>query len=177
MYLDYMWLQIAVPLIISALNVISQVICFRCLRHFGLLKSEYLGFLMGFLGFILLEWYISIIKLITIKDFYPLSIVNLIIYLSVSFHYFTFLNLGETARRIRVLRELYEAKEGLSLSEILERYNAKMIVEVRLKRLLNNGQIILKDNRYYIGSPLMLFIAKFIIAVKLILLGKRSEFE
>ena len=90
--------------------------------------------------------------------------------------YFNYINLGETARRIRILREIYDSKEGLSMEEILKRYNAKEIIERRIKRLLKNRQIIYKDGKYYIGKPIMLVIAKIIVIMKVILLGKKSEF-
>ena len=97
--------------------------------------------------------------------------------MSLEYCYFNFINLGETARRIRILRELYDSKKGLSMAEILERYNAKNIVEKRLSRLINHGQIIDKNDKYYIGNPIMLLIARIIVTMKLILLGKKSEFE
>lgn len=91
--------------------------------------------------------------------------------------YFHFINLGETARRIRILRELYDRKEGLSMEEIFKRYNAKEIFERRIARLINNGQIIYKDGKYYIGKPIMLLMAKMIVTMKLILLREKSEFD
>ncbi|MEK6683024.1 MAG: hypothetical protein AABY79_13800, partial [Nitrospirota bacterium] len=78
---------------------------------------------------------------------------------------------------IRILRELYDSKEGLSLEEILQRYNAKEIVEKRISRLINNGQVLYKDGRYFIGSPVMLMISRIIVTMKLLLLGKASEFD
>ena len=42
---------------------------------------------------------------------------------------------------------------------------------------VNSGQIICKNNRYYVGKPVILFIAKIIIMMKIIILGKKSEFD
>lgn len=97
--------------------------------------------------------------------------------MALSYCYFVFINLGETARRIRILKEVLDAPEGLSLEEILRRYNANEIIERRLQRLLVNGQIIIRDDKYYIGKPLMLWMAKIVVAFKFILLGKKSEFD
>ena len=68
-------------------------------------------------------------------------------------------------------------ENGLSEEEILQRYNAEEIVTKRLGRLIKNGQIICKNNRYYIGKPLMLFISKLIVSMKILVLSKKSEFD
>ncbi|GAG94934.1 unnamed protein product [marine sediment metagenome] len=65
-----------------------------------------------------------------------------------------------------------DSPEGLSLEEILRRYNAKEIVERRLLRLARNGQIRLKSNKYYIARPTMLWAARFLAALKYILLKR-----
>jgi len=103
--------------------------------------------------------------------------VNIIIYSSLGYCYFHFINLGETARRIRILRELYESNGGLTLDKILKRYNAEAMVELRLQRLISSGQIILKDGRLHVGKPVLSFISKIIILMKLILLGRKSELD
>jgi len=63
------------------------------------------------------------------------------------------------------------------MKEILSRYNAKSVVEMRIRRLINSGQITYNNGRYYIGSPVLLLMAKIIITMKLIILGKKSEFD
>jgi len=83
--------------------------------------------------------------------------------------------MGETARRIRLLRELYGAADGLTKEEILKRYNAKEIVNLRVSRLLKSGQIVLSEGRYYIKNPLMAFISKLIYFLKFIVLGKQGQ--
>jgi hypothetical protein len=46
-----------------------------------------------------------------------------------------------------------------------------------MRRLVNNRQILLAGGRYYVGSPVMLLIAKAIVLMKLVVLGKKSEFD
>lgn len=175
MFHDY--LHVLNPIISLAINVIIQIFSFRYFSNLGLLKSEYLGFATGFLSIFIFEFYISFLSSVSGKDSIALLISNSIIYSALGYCYFHFINLGETARRIRILREIYDSKDGLSMNEILERYNAKEIVEKRINRLLNNGQIIYKDGRYYIGNSIVVLIAKIIIAVKFLLLGEKSEFD
>lgn len=135
-----------------------------------------MGFIFGFLNLLIFELYIYLV-VIPNRSFTVNLITEIIIYAALSYCYFVFINLGETARRIRILREVFDAPEGLSLEEILRRYNAKEIIERRLQRLLANGQIIIEEDKYYIGKPLMLWMAKIVVAFKFILLGKKSEFD
>lgn len=173
----YSYLQVFNSVFGLMINVLAQVFCFRFIRGIGLLKSVFLGFFAGFLSVLIIELYLFFAISTSFMDFFMFLIVNSIFYASLGYCYFHFINLGETARRIRILGEIYDSKDGLSLKEILQRYNAKEIVEKRISRLLNNGQVILKNGRYYIGNPIMLMINRVIVAMKLMLLGKRSEFD
>jgi glucan phosphoethanolaminetransferase (alkaline phosphatase superfamily) len=171
------YFQVFIPIICLLINVSIQVFIFRYLPRLGLLKSEYIGFVIGIIFFLLFEFYPLIINPRITRDFFAIFITNLITYSSLGYCYFHFVNLGETARRIRILRELYDSKNGLSLEELLQRYNAEEILERRISRMLNNRQIILKEERYYIASPALLLMARAITMMKQIILGKRSEFD
>jgi hypothetical protein len=105
------------------------------------------------------------------------AMADLIAYLCLSYCYFNFLNLGITARRIRLLIELLEAPGGLTWTELLRRYDARQMVQARLGRLLAGGQVRERAGRYTIGAPHLLFTARMIILLKLLFLGTRSEFE
>lgn len=175
--MPYSLLHVLNPILGLIINVLMQVVSFRYIPRLGLLKSIILGFATGLTVVLTLELCVFSTQSTSTDDFVPIFIVNFIMYSSLGYCYFHFANLGETARRIRILRELYDSKEGLSMQEILQRYNARKIVEVRINRLINNGQIIYKSGRYYIGNPVMLIIAKIVVMMKLIILGKRSEFD
>ena len=99
-------------------------------------------------------------------------------YVSLVYWYvFGFFNLGESARRIRLLVELRTAGDrGLTRAEILAAYNARIIVDARLGRLLAGGQVVERDGRYFIGKTLMLCGAKALVLLKLVFLGAPSEF-
>lgn len=172
------YLQVVIPILGLIMNVLVQVVSFRNLPSppFGLLKSVILGFIAGFT----LVFFLGLSFLFVAQDtqFLFSLIVNIISYASLGYCYFHFVNLGETARRIRILRELYESVDGLTKEEILQRYDAKYILDRRLDRLIANSQVILIDGKYYIkGQPFMLTISHIIVALKYILLGKRSEFD
>lgn len=173
----YSYLQVLNPVLGLMLNVIIQVICFRFIQRLGLLKTVFFGFFAGMLSVLMIDLYIFFAASGRFTDFFMIFAANFITYASLGYCYFHFINLGETARRIRILREIYDSKDGLSMEEILQRYNSKEIVDKRISRLVNNRQVIYKNGRYYIGSPIMLMITKIIVAMKLLLLGRRSEFD
>jgi hypothetical protein len=170
------YLHLINPFLSLSINVIVQVLSYRYI-YLGLLKSEYLGFAAGIIAVLMLEFFVFLVFSSSIKDFIAILFANLIAYSALGYCYFHFINLGETARRIRILREIYDSKDGLSMKEILERYNAKEITEKRINRLLNNKQILYRNERYFIGNPAVLLIAKIIVMMKLIIIGKESEFD
>lgn len=99
-------------------------------------------------------------------------------YLFLAYSYgFGFFNLGESARRVRLLIELHVAgDQGMTLEQILTAYNARMIVRARLQRLLSAGQIVERGGRYFIKRPWMLCVAKGLVLLKRLFLGRESEF-
>ncbi|QPJ65337.1 MAG: hypothetical protein G3M78_08010 [Candidatus Nitrohelix vancouverensis] len=175
--MDYSLLNLLSPFIGLAVNLAVQVASYRLIARLALLQSLFVGCGAGWLGLGLFEG-----GLLTATDrdgisFAAQFVVNSTIYFLLAYNYFHFINMGETARRIRILRELHESENGLSQEEILERYNAQDMIRLRMQRLLNNGQIIQKGGRYYIANPTVLRIAQCVTWLKWIMLGKRSEFE
>lgn len=157
------------PIICFALNLFSQIYIARYLKAIGLLKSVIWGFIHG-------AGWLFVLELLS-QDKLASSIANIITYTALSYAYFHFVNLSETARRIRILRELVDSKGGLTMQELLRSYNAREIIDKRIDRLMKNGQIRYSKGRYYINKPVMLLAAKIIIIMKVLILGKRSEFN
>jgi len=159
-------LQLFIPIFGLGINIAAQLLSHKRIIGLGLLKSEYLGFTLGFLLITLSELYLD--------TSLSLLIANLIIYTSLGFCYFTFVNLGETSRRVRILRELAGCLDGLTAEGILQRYNAREVTQRRIGRLINNGQVRFRDGKYYIGNSTVLLMAKVIERIKLIVLGERQ---
>lgn len=148
------------PIIGLFSNVIFQILGYRFFFKKKLLNSIVFGFLIG--GIVSLSF----------KE-----IDCLLTYIFLSYSYFNFLNLGETGRRIRLLRELKDAGSGLTYEEIIKCYNREEIILRRLNRLLKTRQIVERNNRLYIGNPIMLIAAQVLVMLKVVLLGRRSEIE
>ena len=164
------------PLTCLIINIVCQISIQRLIKNFWLLKSVIVGFGIGLGAQFLIELYFLHTVSLSISDSICSIVVSFLVYASLGYCYFHFVNMGETARRIRILSELSEAENGLSLEELLDRYNAQEILSKRIGRLINNGQIVLKNNRYYIGKPVMLWISRLILHLKSIVLRKKSEF-
>ena len=157
------------------MNVISQIIITRYVKKYGLLTSVILGFLVGLAIVFTIEIAHTLTSNSPISEVIGVLALNTITYGALGYCYFHFVNLGETARRVRIVRELLDSKHGLSMSEILEYYNASEIIRVRLQRLLKNKQITLRNDRYFITKSMLLYITKIIIMMKIAILRKTSE--
>ena len=102
---------------------------------------------------------------------------NLLIYGAFCYVYFHWNNMGETARRIRLLRELDAAPDGLTQAELLDRYPAREILQRRLMRLIDGGQIVEREGRLALSGRLILFSARLVGLAKKIVLGRHSELD
>jgi hypothetical protein len=81
-------------------------------------------------------------------------------YLTLSFCFWTFLNLNITSLRIRVIRELLQAGGAIAVVELLASYSDAERLQRRLARLLNGRQIELVDGNWRLRSSLILIIAR-----------------
>lgn len=159
-------------------NSLALIMLCRARPLFGLLRAEYIGFAFG--GMIVL--FMNIFALLinpdkALSEVIGHGILTSMTYAALGYCHFHFVNLGETARRVRLLRELLDAGGTLSHHDLLERYNAREIVERRITRLINAGQIVYSEGRYYTGNPTVVLIARIMVGLKVLLLGKKSEYD
>jgi len=87
----------------------------------------------------------------------------LVVYNCIGYCYFHLFNMSETARRIRILRDILAAG-SLHREEILAIYGANEVVEVRLSRLEATGQLRLQAGRYVIKGRLLYWAARLVAA-------------
>lgn len=99
-------------------------------------------------------------------------IVNLIAYLSFSFCYFTFVNLGEASLRFRLFVELDEHPEGLTIEQINSNYGDEAVLEARLARYLRSGHIEIHGGRFYLMGKSLFIIAKTVRWIRGLVLGR-----
>jgi hypothetical protein len=165
-------LEAVLPLIAFGMNAAAQVAVARYLPSLGLLRSIYAGFAAGFLCVCAVHAVTSLASPAGLAEACGSMLVSCITYAALGYCYFHFLNMGETARRVRILWEILECPEGLRLDEILARYPADEVLRLRIERLRNNGQIIDGGDRYLMGTRTVLFMARMIDLARGVLLGR-----
>jgi len=74
--------------------------------------------------------------------------------------------MGETARRIRLVIEIFDHITGLSRPEILSRYNSREVIDRRIHRLLKSGQIRTHGTRLSLWNPSVLLMSTVIAWLK-----------
>lgn len=154
-----------------AVNIFTNLILLRAARSLSIVRSLLLSFLVGLLSFVALTWLAW--KYSPHDAFVPRSAAALLTYLCVSYFFFHIVHIPEASVRLRVLQEL-AAGRPLTQSDILRRYNAASILDIRLERLMRNGQLVADSGRLFTGRKRMLYVASVFALAKRILLGKKS---
>lgn len=170
---------LAVPLLGLAVNVVFQVGLLRLTGGRAFMKTIALGFLAGgsvtlaaYLGWMwnvhpgeglgaLLDWFLLVAPA----------------YAGLAYGYANFANLGNSSIRIRLYEELRRAPNGLPLAEIRGRYNEATILENRLQRLRESGDLILRDSLWRVGRKRFVRLGGVIFFAKQLVLRRRSEFD
>lgn len=159
--------EILVGPVALMLNILAQIVIIRFTPRKSVVISFFISFLLAAICLVAFEYYNQ-----SRLDF---VLTNLIIFTGMAYCYFGIVNGGDTSIRIRMLRELVQRPEGLSIAEMYQIYDADQILRIRLERLTTNGQVVLKDGRYYPGKLQLIYIAKFFLVLKWLVLGKKYE--
>lgn len=102
---------------------------------------------------------------------------DLTIYASLSYVFFNVVNIGESAIRVRILREIAKAGGTIGEPEFRSAYNEDIILKIRLDRWLKKGRIVRKSGRWVLQSNGLLAIERVFWLMKIILVRRTSEFE
>ncbi len=170
------WWPVIAPVAALAINVLGQIVVFRWQhgRHF--LRSIALGFLLGGAALMIAQC-IYPPGSDPFEAWSKALLVNLPCYAALSYCFFNFANLGQSSIRVRIYARIAARSDGVSVSEIAREYNEAMLMEMRLQRLVESGDLVLRDGRYFLGRERFVPIAKVIFGIKRLILGKGSEFE
>lgn len=134
-------------------------------RQEGVIAGFFLGFIP--LSIIFFAW-INFGSRMSGIDIFWSTIYIYIIYCLFSYVYFHIFNMSETARRIRILLEIY--KTGTVEKELLTRnYSSEDMLINRLKRLTSLRQLCLRGDKYVIKNKLLLFPARVVFALRKVL--------
>lgn len=124
-----------------------QIYISRAGIYRGIFRSVAVGFVAGFMMLMLAHLYLP--------DGHRLSLLlpQIALYGAFSYCYFHFNNMGYTARRVRLVQEIDTSGGGLTYSELIARYTPQEIVQRRIGRLLDGGQIRLQHGLFVLGNP------------------------
>lgn len=145
------------PLVVLAIHMILARIFHNQLPQIVAVKS----ILLGYLPIAVLLWKFSFYEISTVLEILSSIFYCFIVYTAFAYTYFHFFNMSETARRIRILHEIYKAG-SLSSKDIMDLYRTSDIIDVRLKRLAAAKQLKYIDGYYYIHKKMLYFAALFI---------------
>lgn len=161
--------RLDVFVLLSALSsfmffLVGHVAVIRYFRPSSSLKVLMRVFVAGLIANAAASIWSVVVPVAVVADYPRESVVigglaSVLIYTILVFTYvITVFNLGATARRIRLLRELYQApSRALTLDEVYKVYNADVILQLRLSRLVRSGQLHFDGHAYRIGSLFFLF--------------------
>lgn len=91
-----------------------------------------------------------------------------VVFSALAYAYFHLFNMGETARRIRLLAEIRKVG-SLTAQELSTIYKESEIVELRLQRLVDMKQLTLDNGYYTIKRKILYYVAKIILAWRYLL--------
>ena len=158
------------PIFALGLNVFAQVVLFRARRGDHFVRSILEGCFAGAGGLVLLEIFGD-------REGVASHVVNGLTYGALSYCYFHLACLGQSSIRIRIYSEIAATSRGLSLEEIGQVYDGRALAKIRFQRLIESGDIIERDNRYFIGRKRLILVANVIAGIKRIIMGRKSQFD
>lgn len=168
--------SLLIPIAAMGANVIIQIILVRIRRGTCFLRSIVEGVLAGLIVMIVLEA-LLILRLGASQDEIAVFLlVNGPTYLALSYCYFGLANLGQSSIRIRLFAEIGETPAGVSLQQIAREYDEAVLMQLRIQRLVESGDIVQQGERYVTGRTRLVLLAKLMRALKFVILGKKSQF-
>lgn len=170
------WWPVIAPVAALAVNVLGQIVVFRLQKGRHFLRSIAMGFALGG-AVLMIAQCIYLLGSDSFESWSKAFLVNLPCYAALSYCFFNFANLGQSSIRVRIYARIAARADGVSVSEIAHDYNEAMLMEMRLQRLVESGDLVLRDGRYFLGRERFVPIAKVIFGIKRLILGKVSEFE
>jgi len=169
------WAALTLCAAALAANAVTHLLFYRSTRRY--MRAIFVGFVAGLTVLLVGEAVIIIGDRRNVLEAVIRLVADGLLYGCTSFLFFNFINAGESAIRIRILRELRAAGRSLPEAELLEAYNDGSIVEARLARMLANGQLEMVNGHYRLRSQTLVRMAYFFLTLKWVLLRRSSEFE
>ena len=164
------------PILAMLANVVCQILLVRMRKGLGFMRSIVEGGMIG--GALLAALEICLIAGPRGLFELPLFLlINAPTYCGLAYCYFCFATLGNTSIRIRLYAEVSGNPAGISEEAFKKEYNEAALMQLRVDRLVGGGDIIDRDGRYFTGKARLVRIAGIMRAIKVIFIGRPSQFE
>jgi hypothetical protein len=168
---DY-WLLCA-PAAGIAINVAAQLVLARLLPSWRLLPLLVVAFAFGLAaaGSVVVHalWSAGYSTI----DAAALAASVLVVYGAAGLVLFAVVNLGETSLRIRMMRILLNAPQGVKRADLIASYDDRALIAVRLQRLHDSAQVRVADGVYYARPSILFMAAAGIRLAKRVIYGRR----
>jgi hypothetical protein len=170
-------ISILCPIVAVVVNVVTQILVFRHHRGAHYFRSIAEGFFAGAAFLAVAEIILTIRGGAQDSPWVVPILVNTPIYLALSYCAYNFIQLGQTSIRLRMYSEIASQAAGVSVEEMKREYDDNAMMQARLRRLIESGDILERDGRYVVGRSRLVLISNILVIAKRIMLGKSSEFE
>ncbi|MFQ5735564.1 MAG: hypothetical protein ACE5GY_01730 [Thermodesulfobacteriota bacterium] len=155
-FLGFLLVLAATPALMLALHCVLNRIPFisrRLARQFVPVLCCFSGIVP--VGYILWAVYLSGLSAAELLSSIAYAAV---VYLALCYCYFHLFNMSETARRVRILCDIYSGGKGDS--GLSDAYQAGAMIDARLQRLVATGQVKVSGGYYLISSRTLLYAAR-----------------
>lgn len=143
----------------------TAVFCVCMRLHIRMLAGLLAGFILGF-------GMLAVIFVITpVSVSHDFVITSSALYILLGYCFFHFNNLAVTARRIRILREIY-LKKNMTMPELQKSYNAEGMLVMRINRLRKSAQIAESNGRLFIRPGILIYATMILIGLKKLFYGR-----
>lgn len=161
-----------VPVSGLVLNAVLHVLLFKIFRDLTIVLADVIAFFIAIGAIIVANVSIGVVGDESGIETTIQTFSNVAFFMVLGFLYFALINIGQSSLRIRVLSILTAHSDGLSPDEISEKYGNRDVVDLRLKRLLQNGQIREHNGTYFSAKPRLIYLALFFASFRRIIYGK-----
>ena len=171
------WFYLLSPILALVAMVVVQAVFLRLRGGEQFFTSVVAGFLAGLLVAIAMQVALLWVFPRNFDRWVLAFVANPAIYVMLAYCFFNFINLGHASIRIRIFKECHDRGGFITHEELRAVYDDERIRDVRLKRLLDGGDIVKEEGRWKLANPRLVPVANLVFALKYFVLRRESEFE
>lgn len=167
-----LWETLA-PLAGVIVNMLAQIFIGRLPLSLGQVRRQFISFGCGL--FVTVGWLGFTIPYaeLTVSDLAARAALQLMTYGMIGFIFFNVINSNISSLRVRMLKEFLQAFPDPLPDQVLrQKYRTDAMLDARLERLLNGGQIAHRNGRYYFQPSAVAAIGRFFAFLQNFLLRK-----